>query len=562
MPTIEFTKKDLEYLMGFEIEDSQLENYFVAAKGELESYENGVLKVEIADTNRPDLWSVEGIARELKAHLGLEKGIKKYIFEKSEYVVEVSGKNTFNPKEASAIVRNVNVTEDLLVSMINLQEKICNIAGRKRSEFALGIYSLNKINGKRLRYTVVDKKTKFVPLGFEEEMTLEEVLEKHPKGKEYGYLVKSMEKYPVWLDEAGKVMSFPPIINSNDSGKVELGQQDLFIEVTGNSQEKVDLVLLIFAMAFADRGAKVESITIKYLEEKKSFVSLNTDPLEISFEKQKIFDYLGEKISEEQIIEFLERKHYSVRISGNKIKVQYPKYRQDILHPVDVIEDLVIEFGYDILKPEIVPFYTSGGLLPSTSWNNLVREASIGLGLQEVMTFTLTSARKQYEYLRIKEQNCAEIANPMSENISIFRERIFPEHLDLLAKNQHISYPQDIFEVGKTVHIASKTSKSPKEKREIAIEENKLCITLCHNNVSYTEIKQRLDAILKAIGATEIRYEPKDFSFMIPKRSALVTFKLGQKILQGVIGEIHPDVLISFGLNMPVACCEIGIDKY
>ncbi|PIU22623.1 MAG: phenylalanine--tRNA ligase subunit beta [Candidatus Diapherotrites archaeon CG08_land_8_20_14_0_20_30_16] len=558
MPNIVFSKRDLESLMGFDIDNNQLETYFFPAKGELNDFVDGVITVEITDSNRPDLWSVEGIARELKAHLGLEKALPKYRFAKSDYIVEVSGENKFNPKETSAIIRNVNVTEDLLISMINFQEKLCNTFGRKRSEFAIGIYALNKVNGKRLRYTVVDKKTKFKPLEFNEEMTLEEILKVHPKGKEFAHLMKDMNKYPVWIDEAGKIMSMPPIINSNESGKVELGLQDLFLEVTGVSQEKVDLVLLICALAFADRGAKVESITVNYLDEKKAIVSLDTTPGEISFEKQKIFDYLGEFLTDNQIVEFLERKHYNIKVVGNKVNVQYPKYRQDILHPVDIIEDLIIEYGYNVIKPAKFSSATTGKILQTTEWSNLVREASIGLGLQEVVTFTLTNVKKQSDLLNIdkKERPFVELANPMSGSIAIFRQRILPEHLELLSKNQHISYPQNIFEFGKSVHIELKN------KNEIVKEENNLCVTLCHNEASYTEAKQRLDAILKAIDAKDIKYEPVDLSYLISKRSALVTFKLGKNICTGYIGELHPDILLMFGLNMPVAYFEICVDKY
>lgn len=556
MPQIEFTKKDLENLLGFEVEDTQLETYFMSTKSEFDDYSEGVIKLKGTDTNRPDLWGVEGVVRELKAHLGLEKGLPKYTFEKSDYIVEISGKNSFNPKGTSAIIRDVDVTEDLLVSMINFQEKVVNSYGGKRSEFALGIYALDKVNGKRLKYTVVDKKTKFIPLGFDKEMTLDEVLKVHPKGKEFGHLLKGMDKYPVWIDEKGKIMSMPPIINSNESGKVDLGKQDLFLEVTGKNQDKVDLVLLICAMAFADRGAKVESTTVKYLDTKESFVSLDNTALEISFDKHKILNYVGENLTNEQIKEFLERKHYEVSFDSNIIKLKYPKYRQDVLHPVDVIEDLIIEYGYNTLKPEKLNFYTVGGLLDSTNHNNSVREVSIGLGLQEIVTFTLTSKKKQYENMNIKDINCVEIANPMSESISVFRERILPEHLSLLSKNQHISYPQDIFELGKVVYV--ETQKGVEHHKE----KTHLCVTLCHNKTSYTEIKQKLDALLKAIDAKDIKYESKDYSFLLPKRSALVTFKLGTISCSGYIGEVAPEILCNFGLNMPVAVFEISVDKY
>lgn len=556
MPQVEFSKKDFEQLMDFEVDDAQLETYFLPAKCELDEYKEGIIKLKATDTNRPDLWSVEGVARELKAHLGLDKGLLNYKFGKSDYTVEVSGKNDFNPKEASAIIRDVNVTEDLLISMINFQEKICNSFGSRRSEFALGIYALNKVNGKKLKYTVVDKKTKFCPLGFDKEITLEDVLKIHPKGKEFAHLLQGMNKYPVWVDEKGKIMSMPPIVNSNESGKVELGKQDLFLEVTGKTQEKVDLVLLLCALAFADRGAKVESIVVEYKEENKKIVSLDTTPGQMILSKEKIFEYLGEKIDNETIKRLLEQKHFDVKIVGSDVVVKYPKYRQDILHTVDIIEDLIIEFGYNVLKPEKLKFHTVGGLLQSTEWNQLVKESCIGLGLQEIVTFTLTSAKKQYNFLGLKPENCVEIANPMSDTIAIFREKILSENLEFLAKNQHISYPQNTFELGKVAYVPQD------KKQEKAIEENHLCVCLCHNEVTYTEAKQYLDFVLKNIGAEEIKFTAQDYVFCISKRSAKVSFKLANKMCEGFIGELSPQTLSNFGLNMPVACFEICVDKY
>jgi phenylalanyl-tRNA synthetase beta chain len=552
MPVIEFNKKDFENLLGFEVEESQLETYFIPAKGELEVYdkENDLVKVEISDSNRPDLWGVEGIVRELKAHLGLENSLLKYNFKKSDYSVNVSGLKGIRPKASYCVVKNVNITEDLLVSLINMQEKIAGTFGKKRKEIAIGIFDLDKINGKKLKYYGADKKTKFVPLGFTQALTLEKILTEHKKGLEFGDLLKDFDKFPLLVDEKNEVLSMPPIINSNNSGRVELDTKNLFVDITGFEQEKVDVALLIFALAFADRGAEVELVEINYLDENKKYL-LDLNPLEMSFDKSKIYDYLGEKISDEQIVELLTRKNYFVEINENKLNLKYPKYRQDILHPVDVIEDLIIEYGYNILVPEKMNFYTPGKLLKETEFGNLVREICVGMQLQEIVTFTLTSKKKQYENLGAKSIHTVELANPMSESIAIFREHLLPEVIEFLTKNQHISYPQNIFEYGRTLRVENNK----------VIEENHLFVGLCANKISYTDIKQRLDAFLKNIGALNIKYTALDYPFCISKRSAKVTFELNNKTFEGVIGELSPKTLFNYGLNMPLACFEISLQR-
>ncbi len=550
MPVIEFTKKDFENLLGFAIEDTQLETYFIPAKGELDDLSDGVIKAEISDSNRPDLWGVEGIVRELKAHLGLENSLHKYNFKKSDYTVEVSGLKGIRPKASYCVIKNVNMNEDLLVSLINMQEKIAGTFGKKRKEIAIGIFDLDKINGKHLKYYAADKKTKFVPLGFSQELTLEDILKEHKKGLEFGDLLKEFNKYPLLVDEKNEVLSMPPIINSNNSGKVELDSKNLFVDITGLDQEKVDTALIIFAYAFSDRGAEVELVEINYIDENKKYL-LNLKPFEMSFGKSKIYDYLGEKISDERIKELLERKNYSVEIVGQNLKLKYPKYRQDILHPVDVIEDLIIEYGYNILAPEKINFYTNGKLLRETEFGNLVREICVGMQLQEVVTFTLTSKKKQYENLQASNTHAVELANPMSESISIFREHLLPEVIEFLTKNQHISYPQNIFEYGKSLRVENNK----------VIEENHLFVGLCANKISYTDIKQKLDAFLKNIGASDIKYVALNYPFCIEKRSAKVTFNLNNKTFEGVIGELSPKTLLNYGLNMPLACFEICLQR-
>lgn len=550
MPVIEFNKKDFENLLGFEVDEGQLETYFIPAKGELEDLTEDLVKVEISDSNRPDLWGVEGIVRELKAHLGLENSLTKYNFKKSDYSVDVSGLKGIRPKASYCVVKNVNMTEDLLVSLINMQEKIAGTFGKKRKEIAIGIFDLDKINGKKLKYFAADKKTKFVPLTFTQELTLDEILKEHKKGLEFGGLLKDFSKYPLLVDEKNEVLSMPPIINSNNSGRVELDTKNLFVDITGLEQEKVDTALIIFAYAFADRGAEVELVEINYLDENKKYL-LNLKPYEMSFDKSKIYDYLGEEISDDEIKELLERKNYSVDFSNTKINLKYPKYRQDILHPVDVIEDLIIEYGYNILKPEKLNFYTNGKLLKETEFSNLVREICIGMQLQEVVNFTLTSKKKQYENLGAKSIHTVELANPMSESIAIFREHLLPEVIEFLTKNQHISYPQNIFEYGRTLRVENNK----------VVEEDHLFVGLCANKITYTDIKQKLDSFLKTIGATDVQYTAVDYPFYIVKRSAKVTFKLNEKIFEGVIGELAPKTLLNYGLNMPLACFEICLQR-
>jgi len=220
MPTVEVSMKDLGKLVGKQMTRNELDEALMYVKGEIDGVENGILKIDIKDTNRPDLWSAEGIARELRARIGKEKGIPKYKLKKSKVVVKVEKSvEKVRPLIVASVIRNVKVTEDLLVQMIQLQEKVAMTFGRKRKEVAIGLYDLDKIKPPIFYRAYKPSELKFVPLEFEREMDLQEILETHPKGQEYGDLLKGKERYPIVIDSAKVVSSMPPIINSEHTGK-------------------------------------------------------------------------------------------------------------------------------------------------------------------------------------------------------------------------------------------------------------------------------------------------------------------------------------------------------
>jgi len=139
----------------------------------------------------------------------------------------------------------------------------------------------------------------------------------------------------------------------------------------------------------------------------------------------------------------------------------------------------------------------------------------------------------------------------MSKNIAIFREKIFPEHLEMLSKNQHISYPQNIFEVGRVVEL----------NKGSADEKNRLTCTLCFNKVTLTHIQGILNSILGNIGAKNIKILEKSYPWFLEGRSGEIQFELNGVKCKGYFGEVHPQVLHNFNLEMPCALFEIGIDK-
>ena len=252
MPTIEFIKKDLETLVGKSMSIRLLENYLPWVKGELKGYqqENDELRIELNDTHRPDLWCVEGIARQIRQKLQ-RKSWSPSFFSKSrrkspyQILVEI-GTQKVRPYIGACVVKDLSVTDLLLAQLIQTQEKIAELYGRKRQTLSIGLYRLEKIQFPIIYKVVLPDEASFVPLNSDRRMTLAEMIKDHPKGQEYGYILKDAKRYPLLVDQQKEVLSFPPIINSRDLGEVQPGDRDLLIEVTGMDLRMVCLAINIW----------------------------------------------------------------------------------------------------------------------------------------------------------------------------------------------------------------------------------------------------------------------------------------------------------------------------
>lgn len=547
MPTVEVNLNDMNKLIGRKLSKAQVEGAVLYAKGEVDAWQNSNLNIDVKDTNRPDLWSAEGIARQLRGNLEIEKGLPKYKISKSNLVVKIEKSVVgVRPKTVCAVLKGVRVNEDFLVQMIQLQEKVSMTFGRKRNHAAIGIYDYDKIHGNIRYYGAEPRKTKFMPLEFKQELDLDEILELHPKGQEYGHLLKGKKLYPIFEDSEGHILSMPPIINSNYSGKVTEKTKNIFIEVSGFDDEIIATALNVLVAAFADRGGKIYSVTIVDAKGRKKLTPDFT-PRKISVNIDEIKRLSGLQLSNKQIIDLLRKSRYEAKIKGKNVLCEYPAYRQDILHPVDVIEDIVISYSYSRIEPKAVEIAVIGNEMKETAYLDVVREICVGLGLQEVLTFTLTSKGKQLSMVGLQDEGLVEIANPVSENWAVFRKNIFPELLDFLSKNKHVEYPQKIFEVGKTVEI------NPK-KETMVEEKDKLCIALCDRRANFTLIKSVLDAVCDNLG---LRYELNSLKHPAFEegRSAAVVLKNKK----GLVGEINKSTLRNFGLEIPVMILEMEL---
>src|SRR4030042_1645697 len=257
MPTIEVSHNDLCNLIGKTFAMEELKDIVLYAKGEIDEVNGDLIKIDEKDSNRPDLWSAEGIAREIKGRIN-PRGCPKYSVKPSNVVVNVDKKNkTVRPNTVCAVVKNLKIDIDVLSQIIQLQEKIHTTFGSNRKEIAMGIYDYDRIKPPIRFTTFKPEGIKFAPLDFEEEMTLKEILEKHPKGKEFVHLLTGCKEYPIFIDANNEVLSMPPIINSNYSGKITENTKNAFIECSGFNFKFLIPALNVVVAALADRGTEI-----------------------------------------------------------------------------------------------------------------------------------------------------------------------------------------------------------------------------------------------------------------------------------------------------------------
>jgi len=555
MVTIAVEQQDLEELLGTKLptDIDALNVIFRQIKCEATrtlSEENGVeeLSLENKDTNRPDLWSPEGIARALRGFLGLATGPELYtIAGPSGVTIKVDPRlERIRPFIGCSVVKNVQLSDAAIRGLMHLQDKLDESYGRGRKRSSIGLYEFDLI-APPLRYAAAGpEEVGFVPLGTNERMSLKEILVKHPKGIQYGHIVETNPLWPILLDSKNNVLSFPPIINSNDLGRITPQTHNVLVEVTGTALDVVLNALMMVTISLADRGGRIYSSTVHYPYGKaKRTVTpvLKTDHMRIGLDYAS--SVLGIDLTVAQTVKSLRRARFGAsRASKATLDVVVPCFRLDIMHPVDIIEDIGIAYGLNRIKPRWPPHPTVGGMTSQQEFNDLLREIMLGLGFQEVLTFTLSNPDKLFTRMNLSPESIVDLQNPRVQTLTCLRDWLIPSLMEILSANVHVAYPQKIFETGDCItRDGSKVD-----------EVTKLAGITCHAEASFTEARASLDALLSNLGVNAQLTNAEHGSFVEGRAAAIRV--AGVQV--GIMGEIHPQVLENWGIQNPAAAFELN----
>jgi len=511
------------------------------------------LQLENKDTNRPDTWSPEGIARALRGLQGLEPGLKQYRSQKTAVEIQVDKDlAVIRPYICCVVAKHPKLNDAIIRGLIHLQEKLDQSYGRNRRRSSIGFYDFDLIKPP-LRYGAVGPdEVRFIPLQWDRPLTLREILEQHPKGIEYGHIVKDLPKMPILLDSKGQVLSFPPIINSNDLGRVTEETDNILVEITGTSEETVSNALTILTTSLADRGAEIHSSIIHYpYGGGRTVTTPNLDERTVRVQIPQIKSWIGLDLAGNEIVNLLRRARYDAKTgSDTQLDVRVPCYRLDIMHPVDIMEDAAIAYGLNNMKPKWPSDLTIGGLSSKEEYSDTVRELMVGLGFQEVLGFMMTTPEELYAKMNREPGKPVEIANPKVMTMTCLRSWLLPTLMEFLSNNTHVAYPQKLFEVGDYVDWDTAQPTRTRDVRELA------CVST-HSRANFTEMKANLEPLMTNLGF--------DFTIVEIEHPSFIQGRVGRIHIGddevGIIGEVHPQVIENWNIQNPVAAMELELDK-
>ncbi len=538
MPTINFSKTDLASLVGKS--DDFLEVLPLIGI-QIEAIDGDDMTVEI-EANRPDMFSVEGIARYLKGFLGIERGFAEYPVSRGDFIVNVDKSvEKVRPYIGAAHISGISMDDYLIKSVMDLQEKLHATVGRKRKKLAIGVHDSARI-GREITYkALLPEEISFVPLAMEEEMNLREILERHEKGREYAHLLEGYEEWPVLMDSHGNVLSFPPVINGRLTA-VNEGTEEIFIDMTGTDLNLIKSAMAIFCAALADRGGHIESALLKYPDMEIRMPDMAGGEMEVS--EDYVSGLIGTEISKEYAAELLEKARFSVNTFDKGMKVRIPAYRVDVLHQADIAEEIAISLGYQNLSPELPKSVTFGRRSENHGLKKALKESLIGLGFNEILTLSLTSDEEQFERMGMLEGDAVRIMNPITEFHTSVRRWLLPSVMSILSRNRHRDLPQKVFELGTVVYGDGKNR-------------THLAGAIMDDKASFTSIKSMVERILTDVGR-DLTLREKDHPSFIEGRCASILLDDKEA---GFFGEISPQVLLNFDLEHPVSAFEIFIDE-
>ena len=521
--------------------------------------------------DRPDLLSHETMARAARAFLNEDSQQPTIETKDSGITLDVdSSLESVRPIIMAAIVRGVNngnaddEKDQFIQSLMDHQEKLHLSLGRRRKFSSIGVHDLSTLSPP-FRVVTVPGSHSFIPLAMEDKMSIDNILSEHTKGIEYAHLMDNLEVYPVILDSNDEILSFPPIINGQHT-TVSESTTDFFIDVTGWDERAVEACLLLVCLSLAERGGTIEQVQVTGFDGQLRMTP-NMESKEHRVSDRLINRILGLTLESEDIAKAIQRmggnlvtsravtdgvnkaeRWADLEVGEREHVIEMPRWRSDIMHPIDIVEDIAIGYGYENMPNILSSVHLDAIPLPSAHLHRRFRESLRSLNLQETQSLTLSNERVQFVNTRWnKLATTTELANPITIDHTMMRQRILPSLLQLLAANRHHELPQRVYEIGTVVLDSHNGTRAAWACAEVG--------------GGFSAAKGFAQAFLRDIGANleDVVWEATIFEEgpWLSGRGAKILVS-GEEV--GQIGEIDPVVASEFGLRVPIQAGDFDID--
>ena len=549
MPTLTLDRQRFSSYVGRSLSVEEMAKWLPWLGTDTEEVGQDYVKIEY-NPNRVDFCSYSGVARAFQGLMGWKTGMPNFKVKQGNIVLTVDKSVAdVRPYVVSAVVRGLNIDYETIRELMEMQEALHWMIGRDRKKASIGVHNLDAVEPPFSYVTYAPDEIRFVPLDKTEEMTPQEVLEKHEKGMAYKSEVDYASRYPMIVDRKGQVLSFPPIINGELTRVVE-DTKNLFIDVTGTELNAISRSLNVLVTALADMGGAVETVRVEYSDQ--VLITPDLTPQKMKLHVDYSNERLGLNFSEAQTIEALQKSRLDAKVAEKGVlDVTVPAYRTDILHEIDLVEEVAVGYGVFRLEPSKPASVTTGKPHKVSEVTSSVRQIMVGLGFTEALNFVLTNEVDHYQKMLQAPENLVTLANPVSTDYSIIRNDLLPSLMKNLAVSKHHVFPQRMFEVSDVITLDDKSETYTERRIHVAAVSS-------HPTANFTEIKSILESLLMNLGFTDWTVRETEHPSFLAGRAA--TISLGDMEL-GVVGEIHPEVLNNFELENPTGAFEIDLQK-
>ena len=571
MPTISVEQKLLSSLLlkhGCKHDIADVDHRLPLLGTDIDRCDEETLDIEIFP-NRPDLLSAETLSLAMRGFLHNQSTLTEEALGDSGIKLTVEPElATIRPIILGAVVRGLEMNDDedmdnFIKQLMDHQEKLHFALGRGRRRASIGVHDLSTLHPPFVA-RAVERSHAFTPLAMEEAMTIEEILTSHPKGVDYAHLLEGMDKVPIIEDSKGAVLSFPPIINGAQT-TVQSSTRDLFIDVTGWDRRACESCLMLVALQAKERGGTIETVQITNCNGQEEHLP-NWSPVHHRVPARLVKTILGRDLEDEELTNamirmggrFTGRSPATPEETSDNGTMQYaghgedmlgfdmPRWRFDLLHPVDIVEDLAIGHGYEDLGSDVPKAPMNAIPRADDHLRRRIRTSMQGMGFMQIQSLTLSNDEDQFDRMRWKPFNqITRITNPITIEHTMMRHFLLPGLLRLLATNRHHDLPQSVYELGTVVRDHKNM--------------DRLAFLTAERSGGFAAIRGRIQAFLRDIGAESIVIEalPANEGPWLAGRAARVLIG-GEWV--GCFGEIDPAISQTFELLVPLNGAEFDVE--